>query len=99
MSMKTVQYKATHMYLWKILSKLTIYRISMTIKRNILSRNSEKFCSLLRKVCKIKTGVSRTRKYVKQFFYHTDKSVDFDSGGHIYIYIYIYIYIQGVSRL
>jgi len=89
-SMKNVQYQATNMYLWKILSKRTICSISTKIKLNIPSRNSEKLCSLEGKVCKIKIGCPRTRKYMKQFFYHTDKQLDFDFGV-IYIYIYIYL--------
>jgi len=83
-SMKKVQYQATNMYLWKILSKLKICSISMKIKRNIPLRNSEKLCSLEGKVCKIKIGFSRTCKYMKQLFYHTDKQLNFDFGGHIY---------------
>ena len=57
----------------------------MKIKRNIPSRNSEKLCSLEGKVCKIEIGFLRTRKYMKQFFYHTDKKWILTLGV-IYIY-------------
>ena len=58
-----VQYKATNMYLWRILSKLTICSFSMKRKRNMLSRNSEKFSNCRDRII-LTNLVSHTKQLV-----------------------------------